>query len=609
MNLTPVLLSRSAAIPAMAEGTTLVQGRAAAIEAIGEWLTGELGAKPLSASKLERWPKRDLVCGWQIFDKILDRTVALSIMLDTRFPKSHPIVAWVNPPAFPSIPHVDEAGVLCTLTEMAELDPARPLGIIKNVIGRAGAIIFDGLSGKNHADFQTEFLSYWNPTATGKDVFSILDPSGPSRKIAIWRGKEWSVIGENSKLLQTWLSNRFRSKDAKSFKTEPAFLLWLNEPLLPSQYPSSVSDLEAVAKSGDERAQSIFDESIRQEARAITVAIGAPVDQGTCFAAIELAKPRSGHRSANATPKGFRKGKAPPEIIAKRHASDQLSRQRVYRADPFWIHGRDANHDLITLIPSKVVLIGCGSLGSPVARFLAQAGVGHLHLVDGEQMELANVGRHALGVDAVGQRKSAALAARLSSEFPHATFRSSPEFWQRLVRDKSELLTSADLIISTIGSWGHEGELNEWLTTQGWPTPCLFAWSEPNAVAGHAVLIGKESGCFACGLSQFGEYLSPIIEFSKPTLRPTPACGGFFQPYGASSISAIAGMTAELAVGFLCERIDVGRHHMIAASEDAINLVAGSLSENWLASSAGKNIAAADWAARLDCTVCGSKGL
>jgi sulfur-carrier protein adenylyltransferase/sulfurtransferase len=593
----------------MAEGTPLALGRAAAIEAIGEWLTGELRAKPLSASELIRWPNRDLVCGWGLSDKVLDRTISLSVMLDARFPRSHPIVAWVDAPAFPSIPHVEEDGVLCTLTEMDELDPTQPLGVVKNVIRRAGTIIADGLGGKNLGDFQREFLSYWNPTAIGQDVFSILDPSGPSRKIAIWRGKEWSVLGENSKSLQTWLSNRFRKKDANSFRTDPAFLLWLNAPLLPSHYPSSASDLEAVARSGDEKAPSVFGQCIRQEARAVTVAIGAPVDQGTCFAAIELAQPRSGHRNTAATSKGFRKGKVPPELLAKRHASDQLRRQRVYRADPFWIHGRDSNEDLITLIPSKVVLIGCGSLGSPVARFLAQAGVGHLHLVDGEQMELANVGRHALGVDAVGQRKSEALAARLSSEFPHAKFTSNSERWQRLVRDKPEMLTRTDLIVSTIGSWGHEGELNEWLSSQGWPSPCLFAWSEPNAVAGHAVLIGKESGCFACGLNQFGEYLSPIIEFSKPTQRPTPACGGFFQPYGASGISAIAGMSAEMAIGYLCERIDVGQHHMTAASDDAVNGAAGSVSENWLSLSGGKSFAATDWAARSDCAICGGKGV
>ena len=238
----------------MAEGTTLSLGRAAAIETIGEWLTGELRAKPLSASELIRWSNRDLVCGWWLSDKVLDRTISLSVMLDARFPRSQPIVAWADPPAFPSIPHVEEDGVLCTLTEMDELDPTQPLGIVKNVIARAGTIIADGLGGKNQGDFQSEFLSYWNPTTIGQDVFSILDPSGPSRKVAIWRGKEWSVLGENSTSLQTWLSNRFRKKDAKSFRTEPAFLLWLNAPLLPSQYPSTASDLEALAKSGDENA-------------------------------------------------------------------------------------------------------------------------------------------------------------------------------------------------------------------------------------------------------------------------------------------------------------------------------------------------------------------
>jgi sulfur-carrier protein adenylyltransferase/sulfurtransferase len=593
----------------MAKRAPPAQQRAAAIEAVGDWLTSQLCAKPLSVSDMASWPQRDLICGWNFSNSISDQTIKLAILLDSRFPRSRPIVAWIDPPPFPSIPHVDEDGVLCALTEIDELDPTQPLGIVKNVIGRAGTIIGDGLSGKNQADFQTEFLSYWNPTATGKDVFSIIDPSGPSRKIAVWRGQKFSVLAENPKSLQSWLSKRFQNKSSESLHTHPAFLIWLNAPLLPNQYPASVQDLEAIAAIGDEQACSIFSQSIKQEARAVAVVIGSPIDGGACFGAVELVRSRSGHRTANATPDGFRKGKAPVKLLETLHGGDRLQRQRVHRADPFWIHGRDANEDITTLVPSTVVIIGCGSLGSPLARFLAQAGVGHLHLVDGEQMELANVGRHALGAGAVGQRKSTALAASLSSEFPHAKFTANPHRWQSLVRDKPEIMTRADLIISTIGSWGHEGELNDWLMSQGWPVPCLFGWSEPHALAGHAVLVGKGSGCFACGLNQYGEVLLPVTEFSKPTLLPTPACGGFFQPYGASRISAIAGMASELAIDYLCERAATGKHHITVSTESVIEAAGGTLSNLWLDVSQGKNFSEADWAPRSDCAACGGSGI
>ncbi len=45
------------------------------------------------------------------------------------------------------------------------------------------------------------------------------------------------------------------------------------------------------------------------------------------------------------------------------------------------------------LLSSRVMIIGLGGLGSPVAMYLAAAGVGHLTLVDFDQVELANLQR------------------------------------------------------------------------------------------------------------------------------------------------------------------------------------------------------------------------
>ena len=45
------------------------------------------------------------------------------------------------------------------------------------------------------------------------------------------------------------------------------------------------------------------------------------------------------------------------------------------------------------LLGSKVLLVGAGGLGSPVALYLAAAGVGHLGLVDGDTVSLTNLQR------------------------------------------------------------------------------------------------------------------------------------------------------------------------------------------------------------------------
>ena len=58
------------------------------------------------------------------------------------------------------------------------------------------------------------------------------------------------------------------------------------------------------------------------------------------------------------------------------------------------------------LLSSKVLLVGAGGLGSPIALYLAAAGVGTLGIVDMDVVEVSNLQRQVLhGTDRVGVRK------------------------------------------------------------------------------------------------------------------------------------------------------------------------------------------------------------
>ena len=63
---------------------------------------------------------------------------------------------------------------------------------------------------------------------------------------------------------------------------------------------------------------------------------------------------------------------------------------------------------------SRVVIVGLGGLGSPVAIQLAAMGVGTIRLVDRDVVELSNLHRqHLYGVDDVGLPKVEAAARHL----------------------------------------------------------------------------------------------------------------------------------------------------------------------------------------------------
>lgn len=68
---------------------------------------------------------------------------------------------------------------------------------------------------------------------------------------------------------------------------------------------------------------------------------------------------------------------------------------------------------------ARVLIIGLGGLGSPVAMYLAAAGIGQLELVDFDQVDVSNLQRQILHTtDDLGQAKTASAKRRLSKLNP-----------------------------------------------------------------------------------------------------------------------------------------------------------------------------------------------
>lgn len=69
---------------------------------------------------------------------------------------------------------------------------------------------------------------------------------------------------------------------------------------------------------------------------------------------------------------------------------------------------------------ARVLIVGTGGLGSPISMYLAAAGVGHLGLVDGDEVDLSNLQRQIVhGESSLGRRKVVSAADRLRDINPH----------------------------------------------------------------------------------------------------------------------------------------------------------------------------------------------
>lgn len=76
----------------------------------------------------------------------------------------------------------------------------------------------------------------------------------------------------------------------------------------------------------------------------------------------------------------------------------------------------------LKLKSSKVLIVGLGGLGSPVALYLAAAGVGELHLADFDSVDLTNLQRQVIhDTPSVGMSKVDSALSRLQAINPEIT--------------------------------------------------------------------------------------------------------------------------------------------------------------------------------------------
>lgn len=110
-----------------------------------------------------------------------------------------------------------------------------------------------------------------------------------------------------------------------------------------------------------------------------------------------------------------------------------------------------AGPDAAQLGAKRVVCFGLGAVGSHTALLLAESGVGHLHLADGELLRPGNVVRHAAGHEAIGLPKVSAVEGVVRGHAPWT----SVDVTQEAVWDAStvsNLMAGADLVVDTTGA-------------------------------------------------------------------------------------------------------------------------------------------------------------
>src|ERR1700693_646772 len=597
----------------MPDGPTLDQRRQHAILQLDDFLRCECGAVQIPDAEVKTIRAGAFISGWRLTIQPLQQPRKLNICVDALFPFSSPRFLLVDGPPFMTWPHIETDGMLCLADESATVDGSQPIEMTRQLLVEGAFPLLRASENRsNREDFRAEFYSYWNRTISSGEppIWSLIGAHGPARRLRIWRGRQFSVVGETEGQVLQWLKN-LRGDQTQFDETEASCLLWLDLPPVPEEYPRHSSDVwrMASATGGSE----ILSELAAKEKGAITVVFGSMSENGPCFGAVKIfnaARTDVIGRSVNSIERGFRTGRVPRRLIAERILKSQnaVSRSKVERADASWIHGRDQDSPQGILGDRRVVIVGCGAVGAPVATQLAMAGVGSQLLLDPEVLTWSNVGRHPLGADSVGYSKAEQLAKKLRTCFPHEKFDSRSEGFGEVVAKEPLLLLNWDLIVCATGIWTVEGTVNAWHRSGMGPSQVIYVWTEPHACAGHAVAVERSSACLQCQFTRLGDAKTNITDWEKSETKHEPACGAVYQPYGPIELSWTTALASALALDCLLGKISTSTHRMWAGPQSLLVAAGGVWNADWIGGrkerAAGGFLEERVWEKDATCPVC-----
>lgn len=218
---------------------------------------------------------------------------------------------------------------------------------------------------------------------------------------------------------------------------------------------------------------------------------------------------------------------------------------------------------LHTIRNKSALIVGLGSLGSPLVKQLARSGIGSVHLVDSDSNQVGNSLRWEMGWAAAGIGKAAALNKLIRDNYPYTdSVYSSLRLGHNFRDDKGLLKTDSDFIERAISETDividataamrvnhyladlarHYNKPYVWLTTTYGTAGGIVGRIIPNSTEGC-------HHCFLHGIAD-GTYRQPA-ESRTEKIQPGGCAQPTFVGVGVNS-DEIALMASRLAIATLC---------------------------------------------------------
>jgi len=433
----------------------------------------------------------------------------------------------------PVAPHIGPAGSLCYIAEAtAVVDIFDPIGQTLAALEQAARVLDQIMAGERVDELTEEFYAFWS----GPQFFEDVDSRTSGASVLLQGGGTFAVTDNPKRTLAklAHLPGKLRelpvAVDRVTTKAVP-------RPKSDAWPPKTVGELLAWQSGLDDACRRKIEARVIQAYRKrwqfAVVVIESP-SMPYAFATVDLLKiPRDSSRDQ----------RIPIYDV-------EIIRLSMIRFDDAYVTQRNIPGQT-TLAGLRVAMVGIGTIGGYLAEMLAKAGAGtgggELMLIDNQDLEPGNLGRHRLGADKSFLPKAASLAEEIKRAMPSLNVKP-------IAHDVREVnLEGFDLLIDATG----EQALGQWLAARhSQTTPLLHIWIEGAGVAVRSYLANHASeGCYRClcDYERQGDFAA--VEGGVEPLFAGEGCEGPYVPFSASvSIQAAAlGLDSVMAwVGRKC---------------------------------------------------------
>lgn len=149
------------------------------------------------------------------------------------------------------------------------------------------------------------------------------------------------------------------------------------------------------------------------------------------------------------------------------------------------------------LLEKTVLLVGLGSGGSTIAKYLGCTGIGRFILVDDEQLEIPNLIRHEGSIDDLGKSKTEICKSIIESHNPFSVVEPYNFDATKDVDKLEKLIPEANLIIGSSGSVKVNNLLNKFSIEQR--LPAVYGGVYERASGAYVLAVKPyETACFNC---------------------------------------------------------------------------------------------------------------